>query len=318
MSFVLCYNVLGRIELEVLANANRGDTISEISEKLGHSESYVSRAVSDLSEKGLCHTERDGRRKRVIFSDARAVEVYQDLVREHSHIDFPDLLTGKSLEILYYLDQPRTVAEIAEASGNYRNTVNRVLKRLRNRGLVGSDDGRYRFNKDFERLNDFARELAHHLHRQHLEAVTSRGTLLWEGYDEFLAQTDSEIDTEGFHETGLARFAAYDLQFLLTGKRYYFYSKHLEAVEPAELCCHTLLIDDDTRHRSYCLLLLSHADVGEDELREAASKYDLVDEIDAVLRYLRNKGDGSIEDNRLPEWSAFEELAADYEVTLPR
>ena len=253
-----------------------------------------------------------------MFSNARAVEVYQDLVREHSHIDFPDLLTGKSPEILYYLDQPRTVAEVAEASGNYRNTVNRVLKRLRDRGLVGSDDGRYRFNKDFERLNEFARELAHHLHRQRLEAVTSRGTILWDGYDEFLAQTDSEIDTEGFHETGLARFAAYDLQFLLTGKRYYFYSEHLEAVEPAELCCHTLLIDDDTRYRSYCLLLLSHADVGEDELREAASKYGLVDEVDALLRYLRNNGDGAIEDNRLPKWSAFEELAADYEVTLPR
>lgn len=306
--------MLGSIELEVLATTERGDTISELSEKLGHSESYVSRAVSTLSEKGLCYTERDGRRKRVNPSDARAVELYRDLVREYSHIDFPDLLTGKSLEILYYLDRPRTVAEIADASGNYRNTVNRVLKRLRNRGLVGSDDGRYRFNKDFDRLHGFARELAHHRHRQHLEVVAPRGTILWEGYDEFLAQTDSEIDAESFHETGLARFATYDLQFLLTGKRYYFYSAHIEAVEPAELCCHTLLIDDDIRHRSYCLLLLSQVDVDEEDLRKAASKYGLVSEIDALLRYLRENGD--VEDDRLPEWSAFEELAADYEVTL--
>jgi len=306
--------VLGRIELEVLATAARGDTISEISEKVDHSESYVSRAVSRLAETGLCYTERDGRRKRVIPSDARAVEVYQDLVREYSHIEFPDLLTGKTLEILYYLDQPRTVADLADVSDNYRNTVNRVLKRLRNRGLVGSDDGQYRFNKDFERLNEFARELAHHRHRQRLESVTARGTILWEDYDEFLAQTDSEITAEGFHESGLARFVAYDLQFLLTGKHYYFYSEHLEAVEPAELCCHTLLIDDDTRHRSYCLLLLSHVDVDDDVLREEASKYELVEEIDALLRYLRDEGD--VEDERFPEWSGFEELATDYEVTL--
>jgi len=306
--------MLGRIELEVLATAERGDTITQISEKLDHSESYVSRAISDLNEKGLCHTERDGRRKRVSPSDARVVEVYQDLVREYSHIDFPDLLTGKSLEILYYLDEPRTVTEIADASGNYRNTVNRILKRFRNRGLVGSDDGRYRFNKDFDRLNEFSRELVHHLHRQQLKAVTSRGTLLWEGYDEFLAQTDSRLDAKGFHETGLARFAMYDLQFLLTEKRYYFYSEQIEAVEPADFCCHTLLIDDGSRYRSYCLLLLSHVDIDESDLREAASKYGLGDEISTLLRYLRNHG--AHQEERLPEWSVFEELAADYEVTL--
>ncbi|MEF8975590.1 MAG: ArsR family transcriptional regulator [Halapricum sp.] len=308
--------MLGRIELEVLATTERGDTISDIADELGHSESYVSRAVSSLAEKGLCHTERDGNRKRVIPSDAHAVEVYRDLVREYSHVDFPDLLTGKSLEVLYYLDQPRTVTEIADASDNYRNTINRVLKRLRDRGLVGTDDGQYWFNKDFERLHEFASALVHHRHRQRLEAVTSRGTILWEGYDEFLAQTETEIDAEAFHETGLPRFAAYDLQFLLTGKRYYFYSERIDAVEPADLCCHTLLIDDDTRHRSYCLLLCSHVDIDADALRETASKYGVEAEIDAVIRYLRTSGD--VEDDRLPAWSAFEELAADYGVTVPQ
>ena len=88
MGFVLCYTVLRRIELEVLATVDRGDTISELATKLDHSESYLSRAVADLVEKGLVYTERDGRRKRVVPSDARAVELYQDLVRQHSHIEF--------------------------------------------------------------------------------------------------------------------------------------------------------------------------------------------------------------------------------------
>ena len=113
-SFVLCYTVLRRIELEVLATVDRGDTISELATKLDHSKSYFSRAVADLVEKGLVYTERDGRRKRVVPSDARAVELYRDLVRQHSHIEFPELLTGKALELLYYLDQPRTVAKMAE------------------------------------------------------------------------------------------------------------------------------------------------------------------------------------------------------------
>ena len=306
--------MLRRIELEVLATVDPGDTIAELATKLDHSESYLSRAVADLVEKGLVYTERDGRRKRVVPSDARAVELYQDLVRQHSHIDFPELLTGKALEVLYYLDQPRTVAELADRSDNYRNTVNRVLKRFRDRGLVGTDDGRYDFNADFDPLHEFARELAHHLHRQRLEAVAPKGTILWEDYDELLAQAETEIDADGFHETGLARFAAFDLQFLLTDHRYYFYSEEPDAVSPAELCCHTLLIDNGSRHRSYCLLLLSHADVDEEDLRAQAATYCLEDEIDALLRYLETHGE--IDDGRLPEWDDFLDLAADYEVRL--
>jgi DNA-binding MarR family transcriptional regulator len=308
--------VLRRIELEVLATVDRGDTISELATKLGHSESYLSRAVADLVEKGLVYTERDGRRKRVIPSDARAVELYRDLVRQHSHIDFPELLTGKALEVLYYLDQPRTVSEIADRSDNYRNTVNRVLKRFRDRGLVGTVDGHYEFNAGFDRLHAFARDLAHHLHRRCLEAVAPKGTILWEDYDEFLAQTETEIDAEAFHETGLARFAAFDLQFLLTGHRYYVYSEDLDAVSPAELCCHTLLIDDGSRHRSYCLLLLSHVDVDGADLREQSAKYGLEDEIDALLRYLETYG--GVDDEQLSAWDEFQELAAEYEVPLPQ
>ncbi len=214
--------------------------------------------------------------------------------------------------MLYYLDQPRTVTEIADWSDNYRNTVNRVLKRFRDRGLVGTDDGRYDFNTDFDRLHAFARELAHHLHRQRLESVASKGTILWEDYDEFLVQAETEIDAEVFHETGLARFVACDLQFLLTDHRYYRYSETLNEVSPAELCCHTLLIDDGSRHRSYSLLLLRHVDVDEEDLRAQAAKYGLEDEIDALLRYPETHGE--VDDDRLPEWDKFQELAGEYEI----
>jgi DNA-binding MarR family transcriptional regulator len=308
--------VLRRIELEVLATVERGDTISDLAKKLDHSESYLSRAVGGLVEKELLYTDRDGRRKRVIPSDARAVECYQDLVRHHSHIDFPELLTGKTLEVLYHLDQPRTVADLAARSDNYRNTVNRVLKRLRDRGLVGTSDSHYRFNGDFNRLHEFARELVHHLHRKRLESVAPNGTILWESHDEFLAQTETEVEAEGFHETGLARFAVFDLQFLLTSHRYYVYSEDIDAVSPAALCCHALVIDDGRRHRSYCLLLLSHVDIDEQDLRAQAAKYGLEDEIDALLRYLETHG--AIDDASLPAWAEFQEMAADYEVDLPQ
>lgn len=85
-------------------------------------------------------------------------------------------------------------------------------------------------------------------------------------------------------------------------------------VSPAEICCLTLLIDDDTRHRSSCRLVLSRGDVDEDDLRERAAKYGLEDEIAVLLRYLETYGD--VNDDCLPEWDEFLELAANYEVSL--
>lgn len=314
ITFVFCYTVLGGIELEILATVEDGDTISDLAAELDHSESYLSRAVATLTDTGLVYTTSDGRRKRVAASDARAVEIFRDLVRQHPHIDFPELLTGKAIEVLYYLDQPRTVAEIADLSDNYRNTVNRILKRFRDQGLVGTDDARYTFNGDFDQLHAFARELVHHRHRKHLESLTLSGSIIWEGYDEFLFQSETPVDADHVHETGLARFAAFDLQFILTSTHYYFYSDSMTAVPPTDLCCHTLLIDDGPRHQSYCLLLLSHVDVDERELRDRAATYELDDTIDTLLRYLETAGD--VNANHLPQWPEFQALAADYDVTL--
>lgn len=52
-----------------------------------------------------------------------------------------------------------------------------------------------------------------------------------------------------------------------------------------------LLIDDGSRHRSYCLLLLRHLNVDEEVRREQGAKYGLEDEIDALLRYLEAHGE---------------------------
>ena len=147
-----------------------------------------------------------------------------------------------------------------------------------------------------------------------MEAVAPKGTIPWQDYDEFLAQTETDIDAEAFHETGLARFPAFDLQFLLTGYRYYVCSEDLGAVSLAALCCHTLLIGDGSRHRSYCLLLLSHVDVDEADLREQRRSMVSKPKIDALLRYLKTHGE--VDDDRLPKWDEFQELATDYEIEI--
>lgn len=101
--FVLCYTVLRRIELEMLAAVKRSDTIFELATKLGHSESSLASRHGPQQERSSLHgTRRSLEAGRP--SDIRAVEIYQNLVRQHSHIDFSELLTGKALKMLYYLD----------------------------------------------------------------------------------------------------------------------------------------------------------------------------------------------------------------------
>jgi len=193
--------VLRRIELEVLATVDRGDTISELATKLDHSVSYLSRAVGDLVEKARLHgTRRPAKTSRpVSCSCRRTLSGPRPPALPHRVPRAVDRQGTRGA----LLSRPATNRRrIADRSDNYRNTVNRVLKRFRNCGLVGTDDGRYDFNGDFDRLHEFARELAHHLHRQRLESVAPKGTILWEDHDKFLAQTETEIDAEGSTKPG--------------------------------------------------------------------------------------------------------------------
>lgn len=57
---------------------------------------------------------------------------------------------------------------------------------------------KYDFNGNSNRLHESTRELAHHLHRQYLEAVATNGTILLEGHNEFLAQTETETKADQF------------------------------------------------------------------------------------------------------------------------
>jgi signal transduction histidine kinase len=50
-------------------------------------------------------------------------------------------------------------------------------------------------------------------------------------------------------------------------------------------------VGDDTRSRSYCLLLLSRVDVNRDELLDAATTYGIKEDVRALLEYLDTRGE---------------------------
>jgi len=301
-------------ELRVLVAAGGEPTVSALAEKLDRSVSYVSELVEQLAKSGLVHTTRSGKTKRVHRSSTRAVELLDQFAQQYPHIPFPELLGGATLRILYYLDEPTAPTELAEQAEVHRSTVYRSLSPLQHRGIVYRDDGDYALNDDFEGLATLAREFAHHRNRTRVEAYTDTYTILWESLDEFLVGTDEPIEADAFHPTGPERFQAYDLPLLARQRRYYLYSESSGDVSPAELCCHILVIGDDTRSRSYCLLLLSEVDIDRDELLDVATTYGVEAAVADLLEYLDTEGETRAEG--LPTWEEFSELAEEYEVAV--
>lgn len=301
-------------ELRVLATLRDESTVSELAEELDRSLSYSSELVERMESEGLVHTSRSGKTKRIHRSDAKAIELFDRWVHRYPHIPFPELLAGATLRVLYHLDSPASASALADRADVHRSTVHRSLSPLQNRGIVYRTNGEYVLNDEFEELSTLAREFAHHRNRNRIEDHAESYTILWESFDEALAQTDEEIETESFLVTGPERFQAYDLPLLARQRRYYLYSESRDELSPAELCCHMLVIDDGTRSQSYCLLLLSTVTIDRDELLDLAARYGVEDIVTDLLAYLDTAGEERSES--LPTWEEFRDLAEEYGVAV--
>lgn len=304
----------------LVGEPGEGATISELAEGIGWSDGHVSRVVSELDANGYVRTKRDGRQKLVTLSEIEPMERLESLVLEHNHVDFPPLIAGSGLVLLYYLDEPRTATVLSEMSGVSRATVYKRLNTLQRVGIVGKSESQYRLNEPFSSLSGIARGLAHHEHRREAERYTSGVNIRWETHDEYLFACDTEFVAEQFHETGPGLFAEFDIPLLTRQRRHYLRSSRTTNVSAADLVCHTLLIDDGARYRTYSLLLIQAERVGRDSLRDAAEHYspaagvNLRAIVDELIAYLETEGE--VTADQLPSWQEFKNTAADYEIDV--
>ena len=237
-------------------------SISTLADQLDWSAGHASRTVTELEAYGFVQTKQDGRNKLVSVTDIEPIEQLEGLLTEYSHMDFSGLIAGSGLQILYYFDEARTATELAERSGISRATVYRRLSDLQRVGVVGKSKSRYRLNEPFTVLVSIARGLFHQKHRREAEQHTSGLNFLWETHDEYLFACDTEFAAGQFHETGPRLFAEFDIPLLTRQRRHYFRSSQTTTISAADLVCHTLLIDDGARYRTYSLLLIQAERVG--------------------------------------------------------
>ncbi|WP_317176065.1 hypothetical protein [Halomontanus rarus] len=173
---------------------------------------------------------------------------------------------------------------------------------------------RYRLTEDFNELHIFAYELRHHVHQVRIRRDVGSGTIIWESHNEFLVRTEKSVENSDYHRTGLNAFTDYGLQFFTTSEQHYFYSENRESLTPEDLVCHLLLIENDSRHRKYALLLVAETGVSLESLEEAAKVYGLMEVIAPLIDFLRTQGE--FNSDRTPRWEEFETLASEYGVDL--
>lgn len=292
----------------------------ELADELEWDPGHTSRVVSRLVENGLLSRERRNGRYRVSLSNAEPTERFADLVREFPHVGFPDLLAGSTIQLLYYLNSERTAAELTEWTGVSRATIYRRLKQLRNVGIVTKRDTRFTLTSQFEGLAAFARSLVHHMHRQEANDYATGVRLIWTDVDEYLFSCRTDVTASRFHQTGPEALTQYGISLLTREEQYYFRSEEQPGLQPDDIVCHLLLIDDGARYRSYCLLLIAACEIDADVLMQTAERYDREAEIDLseivqeLCMYLES--DGAVSGEQLPDWDTFKSTAADYNISV--
>ena len=303
-------------ELRVLSVLDSPKGRKELADELDYRANTVSDVLHDLDRRNLIHKERTGNRVIATPSNTRCVEVFQSLTKSNQHVDFPDLLTPSMLNILYYLSSENawTATELAEQTGHARATIYRGLRTLTNRAMAIKQHSHYRLTEEFDDLHVFAYELQHHTHRIRIKRDIESGTIVWESHEEFLVRTDAAVDHPEYHRTGLDAFAEYGLQFFTTSEQYYLYSEERESLTPEDLFCHLLLIENDSRHRKYALLLAVKTELTPARLKPVADGYGISEPVESLLEFLRTEGEKT--SPTTPQWDEFEMLADEYGVEL--
>lgn len=316
--------MIGKSQLSLLSalvdSPEREVSVGVLADRLDWSDGHTSRVVSQLDAQGYLRVKDTGTHTLVSLSDIEPIEQLQTLLTEYAHVDFPELIAGSGLRLLYYLNHRRTASELAELSGVSRATVYRRLGELQTVGIVGKDHSHFQLNEAFSTLSSVARGLAHHEHRREAERYVGKVNILWETHDEYLFACDGTVADEHFHLTGPSLFEEFDIPLLTRSRQHYLRSDRLEKVTPAELVCHSLLIDDSSRYRTYCLLVIQGEGIERESLSEVAEYYqqeadiDLLTLVNQLSEYLQNEG--AVENHALPAWSEFTSTAADYEIDI--
>lgn len=316
--------MLTTAELAVLdaLSSGRTATLPALAATTGYSRDHLYRVLDDLVAAGLLTETRGPRNdRRVRVTDHPVVEAYRQLRSRLGHVAWPEVLSPATLRGCWYLDEPRRLSTIADRLGVSRQAVHAALAPLKDRAMLSPSGPRYALAPDIEPLLSFARAVVAHDHRQRVRSVAPSATLEWCEPTRALVRSHDPDDTDGlraagkWHVTGLARFHEYDLAVYGADEPAFWYGDNPPT--PAEVVCHTLVVQADVRRVGYALLFIETAGVDQDTLASTAQWYDL----EAVVPTLYRALDGDFERGAddpvpLPSEQEYATLKAQYSPAL--
>ncbi|WP_254831380.1 winged helix DNA-binding protein [Haloglomus salinum] len=282
-------------------STGREATAADLATDTEYSQTHLYEILDELVEAGLLDEHRGlNNQRRVHLADHPVVEAYRTLQSELSHVEWPDLLSAATLRVCWYLEKPRRVAEIAERLDITRQGVHKALSPLKHRAMLSPSGPEYALSADLAPLLAFARAVVQHEHRSRVRTLAPSATVEWCDPKRALVRVQTAADTEALEAapdwrlTGLARFAEYGLQFFLAGEPAFWSAPEAE-LTPADIVCHTLVLDSGSRRVSYAMLLIEELDIDQETLMETAEWYELEPAVAAIYRSLQGEFDASAE-----------------------
>jgi DNA-binding MarR family transcriptional regulator len=300
----------------------REATVADLATATEYSQAHLYDVLDELIQAGLLNERRGPNNQRQVhLADHPVIETYRSLQSELSHVEWPDLLSPATLRVCWYLDEPRRVAEIAERLDSTRQGVHKALSPLKHRAMLSPSGPEYALSEDLAPLLAFARAVVQHEHRTRVRTLAPSATVEWCDPKRALVRVQTTEDTEAleaasdWHLTGLARFAEYGLQFFLAGEPAFWYAPD-EALTPADVVCHTLVLDQGSRRVSYAMLLIEELDIDHETLTKTAQWYELEPAVAAMYRPLQGEFEAPEETPViLPSETEFMALKEQYEVS---
>jgi len=301
-------------EIQILRELAKGRrSLSDIEESISLKPALLSYNLKKLLKKGLIKTTEQGNRKYVYFNDTKHASLLRDLMISYDYIDWQNILTGKTIEILSRMLN-NFKSHIAEFS---RATLWRSLKNLKARGIIHNEKG-YGINPRFSILIDFLKEYQKFFANKLASTISENSVILWQEDMEFLvrAPKNAKPPCESFHQTATSIFHEYNLP-LFSEFDIYLYSTNKKTIRTEDAILHTLLIEpNNVRYTTYALLLLKKTEqkINKTYLLQEAERLGVKNQIASMLQFLKTQT--QTKEQALPTWNEFITKARDYKVMI--
>jgi DNA-binding MarR family transcriptional regulator len=302
-----------RKEVQLLRDLAKGkQSLLQIKRDLQIKPAFLSRNLKKLQQKGIIQTAMEGNQKGAYFSETKHASLLRDLLLSYDFMDWENILSGKSVEILF-----RTLEE-GDLSSFSGATLWRYLKELKARGIITETPEGYIINARFSILADFLKEYERYFVNKISKTLSENSVILWQKGMEFLVRVpkSTESPSGDFHKTVTAIFAQYGLP-LFSEFDVYFYSTTKETIKPEDAILHTLLVEPgNVRYSTYALLLLKKAEKQIDKtyLLKEAEHFGLESQVKGMFEFLQTHQ--RPEEQPLPTWNDFADKAREYGVTI--